>query len=119
MRQTDSIREMTTEQIEALNDEYRARGERLYVRWSMGPRYDTRPSRDYVSGGAHAGLSAVELGNWGGEYLARRLAEYKFLRINDERRRAYIYAGETVGLDSDGYELIDLATAVCIGAWTE
>jgi hypothetical protein len=94
-------------------------GETLYVRWSRGPRYDNQPSRDYVSGGVHIGMSSVRLGNWDHEYMIRRLGEYRFLQLKDARIAPYIYLGTEVGMDSDGYELIDVPTAECIGRWSE
>jgi len=91
----------------------------LFVRWSRGPKYDIKPSRDYANGGVHGGLSAVLIGHWEGAYMTRRLNEYMFLRMKDEKLKPYIYTGEVIGRDSDGYESIDVATANCVGVWDE
>jgi hypothetical protein len=94
-------------------------GKTLFVRWSRGPEYDTKPSRDYANGGKHAGLSCVQLGMWDESYMIRRLDEYRFLQMKDAKIAPYVYIGEVIGLDSDGYESIDCSTAKCIGIWNE
>jgi len=109
------MKKISSKEIEKLYDQ----GINVYIRWSRGPKYDRRPSRDYLRGRFHAGLSAVKIGNWTGDYLTRRLAEYRFLRLKDHRINPYIYRGVEVGLDSDGYELIDPRTACCFGRWDE
>lgn len=83
----------------------------LYVRWSRGPAKDKKQgvSKDYQSGANHAGLSAIEIEQeWGCEdkYLARRINEYLFLRIKDCAIGCWIYTGERVGEDTDGYDSI-------------
>jgi hypothetical protein len=111
----------TLAEAEKLIDDYRERGIDIYIRWSRGKGYDNRPSRDYANGGQHTGLSASKIGNWGGEYLLRRLTEYRFLRIKDNKIRGYLVTGKQVGLDSDGYELIDVNSIDYIaklGDWT-
>jgi hypothetical protein len=72
-------------------------------------------SRDFVAGSTHAGVSAVEIGNWGDEYLKRRLREYDFLRMKDPKIRPYLYSGKQIGIDSDGYALLDPSTIKEIG----
>lgn len=109
------MKQISAREIEKIYDE----GVPLYVRWSRGPRYDKKPSRDYVSGSAHSGISAVKIGYWADEYLIRRLDEYSFLRIKDKKINAYIYTGEECGQDSDGYELLTPSSVVCIGRWDE
>lgn len=85
---------------------------RAFVRWSRGPALDRKQgkSRDYANGGAHAGLSAsqIDCSDWSDAKLARRVKEYRFLRLKDERINAYLYIGEIVGEDSDGYESINI-----------
>jgi len=106
---------VTTDQIMAMQDD----GIRnLYVRWSRGPEYDTKPSRDYSNGGAHAGLSAVWIDYWEREIMVRRLKEYEFLRIKDAGINAYIYQAEEIGKDSDGYSSIPVGSK-CVGQWVE
>lgn len=109
------MKELSHKQIEAMFDA----GLEIYVRWSRGPKFDKTPSRDYANGGSHSGLSAVKIGNWADEYMVRRLAEYRFLRMKDSRIRPYIYTGECIGLDSDGYESLAVESAKCIGVWDE
>lgn len=82
-----------------------------FVRWSRGPAMDARQgrSRDGQSGEAHAGLSAVSINpEWVTDeaWMARRVTEYRFLRLKDPRIGCHIYAGQVVGEDSDGYESI-------------
>jgi hypothetical protein len=91
----------------------------LFIRWSRGPEYDKQASRDYINGGAHAGLSAVQLGMWDEPYMIRRLNEYRFLQMKDAEIKPYIYTGDVVGLDSDGYESVNVESAVCVGIWNE
>ena len=38
--------------------------------------------------------------------IAKRLAEYGFLRMKDKGIRPRVYVGEQIGTDSDGYALI-------------
>jgi hypothetical protein len=109
------MNKLTTDQIMALQDS----GIRnLYVRWSRGPKYDTKPSRDYSNGGAHAGLSAVWIDYWERDYMVRRLKEYQFLRLKDLLIDAYIYQAEEIGKDSDGYSSIPVGSK-CLGKWIE
>lgn len=89
----------------------------LFIRWSRGPRYDNNSSKDYASGIIHAGLSAVKIGYWEKDYLIKRLKEYEFLRIKDPNIAPYIYTGDIVGTDSDGYQSID--NVVCLGRWLQ
>ena len=104
---------MTTDQIMALQDS----GVRnLYVRWSRGPTYDTKPSRDYASGAEHAGLSAVWIDYWERDVMVRRLMEYQYLRIKDDQIRPYIYQADEISRDSDGYSSIPVG-ATCLGEW--
>jgi len=110
---------MTTDQIEKIWDETDVNGESIFVRWSRGPRFDTKPSKDYQSGAIHSGLSSVKIGPWADEYLERRLKEYRFLQMKDPKIKAYIYKAQEIGLDSDGYELIDVATIECLGVWNQ
>ena len=113
------MKKMTTDQIEKIWDEVNENGDSIFVRWSRGPKFDTKPSRDYQSGAVHSGLSSVKIGAWEGEYLERRLREYRFLQMKDEKIRAYIYKAEEIGLDSDGYELIDVKSIECLGVWNQ
>lgn len=83
----------------------------LYVRWSRGPKLDRKRgvSRDYVAGAEHVGLSAVPVdAAWATDdkWLARRVAEYCFLRIKGADIGCHIYRAMRVGTDSDGYALI-------------
>lgn len=83
-----------------------------YIRWSRGPTLDKKAgsSRDYLSGGKHEGFSAVPINpDWATdpEWMARRIGEYGFLRMKDEKISPYIYSGKKVGTDSDGYDLIN------------
>ena len=83
----------------------------LYVRWSRGFAKDLKQgrSRDYLAGGEHAGLSAVKIDpEWSTDekWLARRMTEYRFLRMKDGLIGCHIYSGREVGKDSDGYESI-------------
>ena len=83
----------------------------LYIRWSRGAALDRKAkvSRDYVAGQAHVGLSAVQINaDWATDdkWLARRVAEYRFLRLKDARIGCHIYCAKRVGADSDGYDLI-------------
>ena len=106
---------VTTNQIMAMQDD----GIRnLYVRWSRGPEYDTKPSCDYANGGQHAGLSAVWIDYWEREIMVRRMKEYEFLRIKDAGICAYIYQAEEIGKDSDGYSSIPVGSK-CLGKWVE
>ena len=80
-------------------------GEKVFVRWSAGPKYDLKPnakSKDYVSGETHEGLSAVELtpDMSDGEIFAM-VRDYSFLR-GEKADAPYFYAGRVVGRDSDG-----------------
>lgn len=106
---------ITTDQIMAMQD---AGTRNLYVRWSRGPEYDTKPSCDYANGGVHAGLSAVWIDYWEREIMVRRLKEYEFLRIKDAEICAYIYQGDEIAKDSDGYSSIPVGSR-CIGKWAE
>jgi hypothetical protein len=106
---------LSTDQIMALQD---AGNRKLYVRWSRGPEFDARPSRDYANGGEHSGLSAVWIDYWERAILVSRLKEYEFLRIKDVEIAAYIYQAEELGKDSDGYASIPVGSR-CIGRWVE
>lgn len=115
----NGMQKLTTNKIEKMWDEFTEKNISIFIRWSRGPEYDTNPSRDYQSGNIHSGLSAVKIGAWEGEYMERRLQEYRFLRMKDEKIMPYIYTGEEIGLDSDGYELIDVDAIECLGIWDE
>ena len=82
----------------------------VYIRWSAGTGHDLKPganSRDSVSGSSHAGLSAIPIsGDMHPVDIAKRLAEYGFLRMKDKGIRPRVYVGEQIGTDSDGYALI-------------
>ena len=115
MSTTATIKTLSVYDIIAMQDA----GETLFVRWSRGPQYDTKPSRDYANGGQHAGVSAVELGYWDEAYMSRRLKEYRFLRIKDSELMGYIYKGAVVGTDSDGYQSLAVESLECVGVWDE
>ena len=109
------MNQITTDDIMTLQD----KGIRnLYVRWSRGPEFDTEPSRDYANGGSHAGLSAVWIDYWERPIMVRRMKEYEFLRMKDVDICAYVYQGEEIGKDSDGYSSISVG-AKCVGKWVE
>lgn len=109
------MNKLTTDQIMALQDS----GTRnIYIRWSRGPKYDNKPSRDQLTGNTHAGLSAVWIDYWERDYMVRRLKEYQFLRIKDLLIDAYIYQAEEIGKDSDGYSSIPVGSK-CLGKWIE
>jgi len=98
--------------IGALKKFINENNESLFVRWSRGPAMDKKQgnSRDYLNGAVHNGLSSVEIKKeWttDDEWLARRINEYVFLRMKDNLIGCWIYKGEKVGEDSDGYDLID------------
>lgn len=80
---------------------------RVFVRWSPTSERDLQGgqvSRDFVSGGTHAGLSGVEIdANTHAVDIAKALAEYGFLRMQDPASVPRIYTGERVGTDSDGH----------------
>lgn len=89
----------------------------VFIRWSAGSKYDLAPnavSRDYVSGGKHAGLSAVELpkGMTRAE-AAKYINEYRFLKMKDPKIKPFLYEGNVLGKDSDGY--ISIAPKKLIG----
>lgn len=109
------MKNLTAKQIEKIWDS----GQEIYVRWSRGPRYDKKQkqSRDYQNGRCHAGLSAVKIGAWADEYMITRLQEYRFLRLKDARINPYIYTGNEIGKDSDGYSSIEIIE--CLGKWNE
>ena len=109
------MKKLTTDQIMEMQD---AGIRDLFIRWSRGPKYDTRPSHDFVSGRTHAGLSCVWIDYWEREIMVRRLGEYGFVRINDPARKGYIYRGTEIGKDSDGYSSIAVGSE-CIGEWVE
>ncbi len=94
------------EEVERLSE---AHG-KIYARWSGSEAHDLTPgavSQDFVSGGRHAGLSAVPIdGTTHPIDIAKRLAEYNFLRMNNPKVAPRIYAGKQVGVDSDGYASI-------------
>ena len=93
-------------EIERLSEQHGT----VFIRWSRGPEHDMKTgasSRDFVSGQQHEGLSAIPIGSdMHPVDIARRLAEYGFLRMKDDRIRPFVYVGERVGTDSDGYALI-------------
>lgn len=110
---SNKIKSITTDEIMKLQDE----GIRnLFIRWSRGPKFDKTPSRDYVSGKMHEGVSAVPIDFWEKPIMNRRLKEYEFLRIKDPKIAPYIYKGTPVGVDSDGYALLPIGSEV-IGKW--
>lgn len=93
--------------IERLSEE----NGKIFARWSASEAHDMSPgsvSQDFVSGGRHAGLSAVPIdGTTHPVDIAKSLAEYNFLRMNDPRVTLRVYAGKQVGIDSDGYASIN------------
>lgn len=98
----------TIKALKALINNYPSQ---LYVRWSRGPSLDRKQgqSRDYLSGGTHNGLSAVPVDrDWttDDKWLARRVTEYRFLKMKDNLIGCHIYSASQVGTDSDGYALI-------------
>jgi hypothetical protein len=80
-------------------------GERVFVRWSAGPKYDLKPnakSKDYVGGQTHEGLSAVELTpDMSDQDIFKMIRDYSFLR-GEKADAPYFYSGRVVGRDSDG-----------------
>jgi len=103
----------TIKTIEELRELLASNPDSLFVRWSRGPAMDRRlgASRDQISGRVHAGLSAVKIEErWFEDpaWLARRLREYRFLRIKDAKINPWIMVGRVVGTDSDGYESIEI-----------
>lgn len=82
----------------------------VYVRWSPTSKRDLLPgatSRDFVSGSRHGGLSAVPItGEMHPVDIAKSIAEYGFLRMQDPKSVPRIYAAERIGTDSDGYASI-------------
>lgn len=86
-----------------------------FIRWSRGPAKDRKQgmSRDYASGGRHIGLSAsqIDCADWSDAKLARRVREYRFLRMKDSAINCYLYIGRRLGADSDGYESIEITGA--------
>jgi len=93
-------------EIERLSEQHGT----VFIRWSRGPEYDLKTgasSRDFVSGQQHDGISAIPIGSdMHPVDIARRLAEYGFLRMKDNHIRPFVYVGERIGTDSDGYALI-------------
>lgn len=83
---------------------------KIFARWSASEAHDMTPgavSQDFVSGGRHAGLSAVPIdGTTHPVDIAKSLAEYNFLRMNDPKVTLRVYSGKQVGVDSDGYASI-------------
>lgn len=106
---------ITTDQIMALQD---SGIKNIYVRWSRGPEFDVNPSRDYVSGQTHSGLSAVFIDYWERAIMVRRMKEYEFLRLKDSLINAYIYQASEIAKDSDGYSSIEIGSK-CLGQWIE
>lgn len=82
----------------------------VYVRWSPSAERDLTPgsnSRDFVSGQTHAGLSAVEITKDTHPVdIAKALAEYGFLRMQDSRSSPRVYLGQRIGTDTDSHALI-------------
>jgi hypothetical protein len=93
-------------QVERLSEQHG----KIYARWSSSEAHDLAPgsiSRDYANGGQHYGLSAVPIDSTTHPVdIAKRLAEYNFLRMNDKSVYPRIYTGKSVGVDSDGYDSI-------------
>ena len=88
-----------------------AEGDGNFIRWSRGVKLDKKKggSRDFLAGTDHGGFSAVPINpEWTSdpEWMARRVGEYGFLRMKDEKISPYIYSGKKIGADSDGYDLI-------------
>lgn len=86
-----------------------------FIRWSRGPKYDLKMknSKDYLTGEIHAGLSAVQIDpEWSTGYMARRSKEYGFLRSKDPKINAWVYKGEIIGTDSDGYPTIKIKKTI-------
>lgn len=82
----------------------------LYVRWSRGPKLDKRQkcSRDYVSGGTHAGLSCQKIKPDNPHTItAMMLVEYRFLRRKDSGIHGWLFYGTENGTDSDGAPTVD------------
>lgn len=83
---------------------------RVFIRWSPSSARDLagmNPSRDFVSGAVHGGLSAIEI--LAGSHpvdVAKALATYGFLRMQDSRSLPRVYAGTRIGTDSDSHALI-------------
>lgn len=82
----------------------------LYVRWSRGPEFDMKPgavSKDYQSGKRHQGLSAVRIdADMPDSVLYRMLRDYGYLRSKKNPAGPHLYAGKTVGRDSDNADSI-------------
>lgn len=104
--------------IDALKQLIQLSTDKLFVRWSCGYDLDVaqKQSRDYAAGSTHNGLSSVEIdSDWttDDKWLARRITEYRFLRMKNANIDCHIYMGDIVGVDSDGYELISNISPVC------
>lgn len=73
----------------------------FFVRWSVGPDRDMKPgavSKDYQTGGVHAGLSAEAIdAGMPDEQLFRFLRDYGYLRAPNNPAKPHIYAGQVVG----------------------
>lgn len=82
----------------------------VFIRWSPGAKADLsgpQRSRDFVAGHEHDGLSAVEVSASDHPLdIAKSLAEYGFLRMQDKKSVPHVYAAKRVGTDSDGHALI-------------
>lgn len=109
MKKENKMKQIKT--IKALKKNIEQSENAIYVRWSRGPAKDKKRgySRDYVTGNNHNGLSSVLIEKeWlsDDKWLARRITEYNFLRLNDNKIACWIYEGKRVGTDSDGYDLI-------------
>lgn len=93
-------------QVENLSEKHG----KIYVRWSANEASDLAKgaaSRDYLNGGLHAGLSAIPItGDMHPSDIAKRIAEYSFLRMQNKKSMPRIYLADKVGVDSDGYDSI-------------
>ena len=71
-----------------------AKTEKVFVRWSAGPKYDLQMtgSKDKVSGSIHAGLSAVAIDpEWSNGVLASRLKNTAFFASTMKKLRHILY----------------------------
>jgi len=90
-------------EVESLAEKHGA----VYVRWSASEKHDLSAdakSRDYGSGEIHAGLSSQKIdADMHPVTIARRIAEYNFVRGFGNNKGAYprIYTADEVGTDSD------------------
>lgn len=98
--------------IEALAEQHG----KVYIRWSPTAERDltgAQQSRDFVAGQMHEGLSAIEItADTHHLDIAKSLAAYGFLRMQDPKSRPRVYVGRRVGTDSDSHALIKPTAAV-------